>query len=78
MNIIDAHPHIYSGDRDKYPTIDDPMNPGEPASAEDLKSRMDDAGVSRAVFIQTSTFYGHDNRYVMDSARQFSEWRPGS
>ena len=61
MNIIDAHPHIYSDDRQKYPTIDDPWNPGEPASAEDLKSKMDDAGVGRAVFIQTSTFYGHDN-----------------
>ncbi|MCH7971276.1 MAG: amidohydrolase, partial [Chloroflexi bacterium] len=44
MNIIDAHPHIYSGDRQKYPTIDDPWNPGEAASAEDLKSKMDDAG----------------------------------
>ncbi|MCH8910161.1 MAG: amidohydrolase family protein [Chloroflexi bacterium] len=77
MNIIDAHPHIYSGDRQKYPTIDDPWNPGEPATAEDLKSKMDDAGVDRAVFIQTSTFYGHDNRYVMDSTRRHSEWATG-
>ena len=77
MNIIDAHPHIYSDDRMKYPAIDDPWNPGEPATAEDLKSKMDDAGVSKAVFIQTSTFYGHDNRYIMDSARQHSEWATG-
>ncbi|HIN16218.1 MAG: amidohydrolase family protein [Dehalococcoidia bacterium] len=77
MNIIDAHPHIYSDDRQKYPTIDDPWNPGEPASAEDLKSKMDDAGVGRAVFIQTSTFYGHDNWYVMDSTKKYSEWATG-
>lgn len=77
MNIIDAHPHIYSGDLQKYPTIVDPWNPGEPATAEDLKSKMDDAGVSKAVFIQTSTFYGHDNRYVMDSTRKHSEWATG-
>ena len=77
MNIIDAHPHIYSDDRQKYPTIDDPWNPGEPATAEDLKSKMDDAGVGRAVFIQTGTFYGWDNRYVMDSTRQHSEWATG-
>jgi len=77
MNIIDAHPHIYSADRTKYPTIDDPWNPGEPATAEDLKSKMDDSGVSKAVFIQTSTFYGHDNRYVMDSTRQYAEWATG-
>jgi predicted TIM-barrel fold metal-dependent hydrolase len=77
MNIIDAHPHIYSGDRQKYPTIDDPWNPGEPATAEDLKSKMDESGVAKAVFIQTSTFYGHDNRYVMDSTRKHSAWATG-
>ncbi len=77
MNIIDAHPHIYSADREKYPTIDDPWNPGEPAAAEDLKSKMDDAGVGRAAFIQTSTFYGWNNRYVMDSTRQHSAWATG-
>ncbi len=77
MNIIDAHPHIYSDDRFKYPTIDDPWNPGEPATVEDLKTKMDESGVGRAVFIQTSTFYGHDNRYVMDSTHQHSEWATG-
>ncbi|HIF72525.1 MAG TPA: hypothetical protein EYQ61_08240 [Dehalococcoidia bacterium] len=77
MNIIDAHPHIYYDDQTKYPAIDDPWNPGEPATAEDLKSKMDAAGVDRAVFIQTSTFYGHDNRYVMESTRQYSQWATG-
>ncbi|MBC8453055.1 MAG: amidohydrolase family protein [Chloroflexi bacterium] len=77
MNIIDAHPHIYSDDHQTYPTIDDPWNPGEPATAEDLKSKMDTSGVTKAVFIQTSTFYGHDNRYVMDSTRQHSDWATG-
>ena len=77
MNIIDAHPHIYSSDRQKYPTIDDAWNPGEPATAEDLKAKMDDASVAKAVFIQTSTFYAHDNRYVMDSVRQHSKWATG-
>jgi L-fuconolactonase len=77
MNIIDAHPHIYSDDRTKYPAIDDPWNPGEPATAVDLKSKMDDAGVDRAVFIQMGTFYGWDNPYVMDSTRQYSEWATG-
>lgn len=77
MQIIDAHPHIYSDDLAKYPAIDDPWNPGEPATAEDLKAKMDDSGVSKAVFIQTSTFYGWDNRYVMDSTRQYSDWATG-
>ena len=43
MHIVDAHPHIYSNNRNKYPTISDPWNPGEPATAEDLKSKMDSA-----------------------------------
>jgi predicted TIM-barrel fold metal-dependent hydrolase len=79
MNIIDAHPHIYAdpSEQDKYPTIDDPWHPGEPSTAEDLKSKMDEFGVSRAVFIQTSTYYGHNNRYVMDSTRKYSEWATG-
>lgn len=77
MPIVDAHPHIYSSDRSAYPTIEEPWEPGEPASAEDLKITMDAVGVDRAVFIQTSTFYGHDNRYVMDSAKEHSGWATG-
>ena len=77
MMIVDAHPHIYSPDTDRYPPIPDPVNPGEPASAEDLKRRMDDAGVARAVFIQTTTYYEWDNRYVMDSTRASREWATG-
>ena len=38
---------------------------------------MDSAGVDRAVFIQTGTFYGWDNRYILDSTRQFAEWATG-
>tara|TARA_B100000029_G_scaffold512841_1_gene610614 strand:+ start:571 stop:1395 length:825 start_codon:yes stop_codon:yes gene_type:complete len=77
MHIIDAHPHIYSKDRNKYPTINDPWNPGEPATADDLKKNMNENAVSRAVFIQTGTFYGWDNRYVMDSTKEHSDWATG-
>lgn len=77
MPIVDAHPHIYSPDRKKYPTIADPWEPGEPAAAEDLKKRMDAMGVDKAVFIQTSTFYGHDNRYIMDSSKANADWGCG-
>ena len=77
MNIVDAHPHIYSADKTSYPTIDDPWEPGEPAEVADLKARMDESGVARAVFIQTSTNYGFDNRYVMNSAKENPEWATG-
>ena len=75
--IVDAHPHIYSSDKVRYPTIDDPWEPGEPAEVADLRARMDAVGVERAVFIQTSTYYGWDNRYVMDSARDNASWATG-
>ena len=68
MHIVDAHPHIYSNNR-KYPTINDPWNPGEPATAEDLKIKMDSKGVERAVFIQTGTFYGCCLLYTSPSPR---------
>ena len=74
MIIVDAHPHIYSPDTERYPPIADPLEPGEPAAVEDLKRRMNESAVARAVFIQTSTYYEWDNRYVMDSARANQEW----
>ena len=77
MLIVDAHPHIYSPDSAKYPTIDVPWEPGEPAAVANLNRRMDDAGVGRAVFIQTGTFYAFDNRYVMDSAKANATWACG-
>lgn len=77
MPIVDAHPHIYSTDRASYPTIDQPWEPGEPAEVEDLKRMMDAVGVDRAVFIQTGTFYGFDNRYVIESAKANSDWACG-
>ncbi len=77
MIVVDAHPHIYSPDTERYPTIPDPLDPGEPAATEDLGQRMDENGVERAVFIQTTTYYRWDNRYVMDSTRANREWATG-
>jgi L-fuconolactonase len=75
--IVDAHPHIYSADKGRYPVIVDPWEPGEPAEVADLQTRMNECGVERAVFIQTSTYYGWDNRYVMDSSRAHRAWATG-
>jgi len=77
MEIIDSHPHIYSENRVKFPTITDPWDPGEPASASDLRRRMLDSGVSKAVFIQTGTFYGFDNSYVIESSNIHKNWATG-
>ena len=77
MKIIDAHHHIYSNNLVKYPSISDPWNPGEPATAEDLLATMKKNNIQKAVFIQTGTYYGFDNKYIMDSSKKFSEWATG-
>ncbi len=75
--VVDAHPHIYARDRKKYPPMAKAKEPGETASAEDLKRKMDRSRVARAVFIQTASFYGHDNRYLRDAAREHQAWARG-
>eukprot|EP01052_Picozoa_sp_SAG31_P025337 SAG31_NODE_2215_length_6172_cov_3.268730_2_plen_166_part_00 len=79
MEIIDCHPHVYSADVATFPTIAEPVDPIEPASAEDLKAKMDAAQppVHRAVFIQTSTYYGFDNRYIAHCSTTHSAWATG-
>ena len=76
--IIDTHAHIYSPDEAVYPTIDDPYRPppgtGDP---DHLRSEMQAAGVDHAVFIQTSTFYRWDNRYVRDISAGSRGWGVG-
>ena len=77
MEIIDCHPHIYAADRKRFPTIENPVDPVESASAEDLKAKMDASGVSKAVFIQTSTFYAFDNTYINHSSMTHGAWATG-
>jgi L-fuconolactonase len=77
MIIVDCHPHIYAANRITYPTIPEPVEHVEPASAEDLKRRMEASGVDKAVFIQTSTFYEFDNRYIIDATARHGSWATG-
>ena len=75
MTIIDTHTHAISADTTAYPT--DPIGghqsdwspaPG-PLDADALLRAMDHAGIARAVVVQASTVYGHDNRYVVETVR---------
>ena len=38
---------------------------------------MDENGVTKSVFIQTGTFYGFNNDYVIESANKFKSWATG-
>ncbi|MGI5132886.1 amidohydrolase family protein [Pseudonocardia sp. CA-107938] len=72
--LVDAHAHLVTTDP-AYPFAppsgrvpaavrDDPM------TAERLIASLDATGAAAAVAVQRAHVYGHDNRYVLDSARR--------
>jgi predicted TIM-barrel fold metal-dependent hydrolase len=74
MKIFDTHTHVISPDVTTYPT--DPIGGHQsewsqtrPVDASGLLQAVDDAGIAKAVVVQASTVYGHDNRYVVDTVR---------
>ena len=73
-SIIDIHPHIVSPDTTKYPL--DPLGGTQstwsterPTTYDDLLRAMDDAGVTKAAIVHSSTAYGYDNSYVADAVQ---------
>jgi len=69
--IFDAHVHIWSQDRVKYPRVAGRERPVEhDGSAETLIRLMDESGVTAALLVQTP-WLGEDNRYFVDSMRRF-------
>ena len=74
MKIFDTHTHVISPDTSIYPK--DPIgghqsewSQARPVDAAGLLKAIDEAGIAKAVVVQASTVYGHDNRYVVDSVR---------
>lgn len=74
MILFDTHTHVISPDTATYPT--DPIGGKQsewsrerPVDADGLLHAMDAAGIERAVVVQASTVYGHDNRYVAETVR---------
>lgn len=72
MNIVDTHTHVISPDIARHPA--DPIggNRSEwslarPVDADGLLRALDSAGITKAVVVQASTVYGHDNRYVAEA-----------
>lgn len=70
--IIDSHTHVIAQDAAQYPTAPigghrSTWSEERPVDADGLLAAMDAAGVDKAVVVQASTVYGHDNRYVVDS-----------
>jgi len=73
--IIDTHTHVISPDRSRYPTAplggtQSDWSTQRPIPVEGLLAAMDEAGVSKAVVVQASSAYGHDNACVADSVER--------
>lgn len=65
--IVDAHVHVASDDRTRYPVQRDyPEAPAFVAPIEQFTAIAGPAGVTQAVLVQSS-MYGPDHRYLMDT-----------
>jgi L-fuconolactonase len=77
--IVDAHAHVTTADVDRYPPGPigghelDPRHLRAPHTTEQLVQNMSPANVDRALIVQRTAVYGHDNRYVLDSADSYPE-----
>ncbi|MEA3177267.1 MAG: L-fuconolactonase [Gammaproteobacteria bacterium] len=74
MIIVDTHLHAISADTAAYPIA--PIGGHQSAWSREravdiagVLRAMDAAGISKAVVVQASTVYGHDNRYVVAAVR---------
>ncbi len=75
MLIIDTHAHLFSADEARFPPKPDPARP--PAGSGTLQRLADQVErheVRAVTAVQVSGFYGFDNRYVREVARQNRHW----
>lgn len=75
MNIIDAHVHVWTPDTAHYPLADgykkESMKPAS-FTPQELFKLTKPAGVARVNLIQMS-FYGFDNRYMLDMIAMYPD-----
>jgi predicted TIM-barrel fold metal-dependent hydrolase len=78
MLILDTHTHIYSTDEASYPPVAKPLRPpGDAGSILNLERVTKANGVAGVCIVQTSTFYGWDNRFICDTALKTQRWTAG-
>ena len=75
---IDIHPHVISDDETRYPLAPlfgkrSDWSQERPCTVETLIAAMDEAGVAKAAVVHSSTTYGFDNSYVVDSCRKYPD-----
>ena len=74
MLVVDAHVHLYSADEGRYPARADARRPPPGAgSLEQLDRECLENGVGKVAHINALSFYGFDNRYLLDLAASRGE-----
>ena len=73
---IDIHPHIISDNAERYQRaplfgVQSDWSRDRPVTIEGLVTVMDEAGVNKAAIVQSSTCYGYDNSYLVDSIARY-------
>jgi predicted TIM-barrel fold metal-dependent hydrolase len=73
---IDIHPHIISDDDARYARVplfgvQSDWSRDRPVTIDGLVAAMDEAGVAKAAIVQSSTCYGFDNSYLVDSIARY-------
>jgi L-fuconolactonase len=75
MLIVDSHAHIYSDDDRLYPPIVKPFRPpAGTGTVAHLNRERKAAGVRHVLAVQATTYYGWDNRFVVDATRANADW----
>ena len=75
---VDIHPHVISDDETRYPPAPlfgkrSDWSKERPTTVETLIAAMDDAGVAKAAVVHSSTTYGFDNSYVVESCVRYPD-----
>src|SRR5579871_1762252 len=78
MKFVDIHPHVISDDEGRYPPAPlggkrSDWSQERPSTVENLIAAMDEAGVAKAAVVHSSTTYGFDNSYVVDSCNRYPD-----
>ena len=76
LPIIDTHPHVIAPDTGRYPHSplgghQSDWSKKRPVDVAHLIAEQERAGIAKAVVVQASTCYGHDNSYVADSVAAY-------
>lgn len=77
LPLFDTHAHLISDDWERYPPralradLPVPKRTSYTVTAEALIAQMDAHDVPAACVVQRGHLYGHDNRYIIDSAQRF-------